>query len=121
MRISDWSSDVCSSDLHLDRLITDCGTGCDYRPGLLHGDHRRRHVAATRRHVAHLRDHYGYTSLRAVERDEIAALVATRDYHGGSLVMRGGHQIGRAHVCTPVTNAHLVFRLLLENQKKIIT
>src|SRR3546814_6495150 len=25
-------------------------------------------------------------------------------------------EIGRAHVCTPVTNAHLVFRLLLEKQ-----
>src|SRR3546814_5425489 len=25
-------------------------------------------------------------------------------------------QIGRAHVCTPVTNAHLVFRLQLEKQ-----
>src|SRR3546814_2849533 len=30
-------------------------------------------------------------------------------------------EIGRAHVCTPVTNAQLVYRLLLEkkNQKKI--
>src|SRR3546814_8341952 len=27
-------------------------------------------------------------------------------------------QIGRAHVCTPVTNAHLVCRLLLENKNK---
>src|SRR3546814_4580127 len=27
-------------------------------------------------------------------------------------------QIGRAHVCTPVTNAHLVCRLLLANKKK---
>src|SRR3546814_3951082 len=26
-------------------------------------------------------------------------------------------QIGRAHVCTPATNAHLVCRLLLEKQK----
>src|SRR3546814_1239727 len=26
-------------------------------------------------------------------------------------------QIGRAHVCTPVTNAHLVCRLLLEKNK----
>src|SRR3546814_2689188 len=26
-------------------------------------------------------------------------------------------QIGRAHVCTPVTNAHLVCRLLLETKK----
>src|SRR3546814_9224046 len=28
-------------------------------------------------------------------------------------------QIGRAHVCTPVTNAQLVCRLLLENKKQI--
>src|SRR3546814_1109989 len=27
------------------------------------------------------------------------------------------HEIGRAHVCTPVTNAHLVCRLLLEKKK----
>src|SRR3546814_1165405 len=27
-------------------------------------------------------------------------------------------EIGRAHVCTPVTNAHLVCRLLLEKQQK---
>src|SRR3546814_4486334 len=27
-------------------------------------------------------------------------------------------EIGRAHVCTPVTNAHLVCRLLLENKRK---
>src|SRR3546814_3311659 len=26
-------------------------------------------------------------------------------------------EIGRAHVCTPVTNAHLVCRLLLENKQ----
>src|SRR3546814_9378207 len=28
-----------------------------------------------------------------------------------------GGEIGRAHVCTPVTNAHLVCRLLLEKKK----
>src|SRR3546814_2747053 len=28
-------------------------------------------------------------------------------------------EIGRAHVCTPVTNAHLVCRLLLEYNKNI--
>src|SRR3546814_7147345 len=30
-------------------------------------------------------------------------------------------QIGRAHVCTPVTNAHLVCSLLLEKKKKYTT
>src|SRR3546814_10598959 len=29
----------------------------------------------------------------------------------------GAMQIGRAHVCTPVTNAQIVFRLLLEKKK----
>src|SRR3546814_3519072 len=34
----------------------------------------------------------------------------------------GAHsEIGRAHVCTPVTNAHLVCRLLLEKTKQTIT
>src|SRR3546814_3851062 len=29
-------------------------------------------------------------------------------------------EIGRAHVCTPVTNAHLVCRLLLEKKKSLL-
>src|SRR3546814_10911379 len=29
------------------------------------------------------------------------------------------YEIGRAHVCTPVTNAHLVCRLLLDKTKRI--
>src|SRR3546814_3275767 len=46
---------------------------------------------------------------------EIARKAAVFDmeiaYHG-----RSKQEIGRAHVCTPVTNAHLVCRLLLEKQ-----
>src|SRR3546814_5704205 len=34
-------------------------------------------------------------------------------------VKRQRVEIGRAHVCTPVTNAHLVCRLLLEKKKKL--
>src|SRR3546814_3855310 len=33
------------------------------------------------------------------------------------IVMAALAEIGRAHVCTPVTNAHLVCRLLLEQKK----
>src|SRR3546814_9950732 len=42
------------------------------------------------------------------------------DAEGTLLDERGRQpaQIGRAHVCTPVTNAHLVCRLLLEKKKK---
>src|SRR3546814_9096828 len=32
-------------------------------------------------------------------------------------VLAEGYEIGRAHVCTPVTNAHLVCRLLLAKKK----
>src|SRR3546814_7178000 len=32
----------------------------------------------------------------------------------------GGGKIGRAHVCTPVTNAHLVCRLLLAKKNHLI-
>src|SRR3546814_5962486 len=35
----------------------------------------------------------------------------------GGLPAVEGQQIGRAHICTPVTNAHLVCRLLLEKKK----
>src|SRR3546814_3310323 len=31
---------------------------------------------------------------------------------------RGSENIGRAHVCNPVTQAHIVCRLLLENKQK---
>src|SRR3546814_7786283 len=37
---------------------------------------------------------------------------------GRQIVAPRAQQIGRAHVRTPVTNAHLVCRLLLEKKKK---
>src|SRR3546814_8240497 len=53
---------------------------------------------------------------------------AARMRRAGQHAIFGGHparalaahprrQLGRAHVCTPVTNAHLVCRLLLETKK----
>src|SRR3546814_3999572 len=45
------------------------------------------------------------------------AVVGGTDYKGDLIVTGSGFatgvEIGRAHVCTPVTNAHLVCRLLL--------
>src|SRR3546814_10161634 len=45
--------------------------------------------------------------------DEIIGAGVAHDAHGAH-----GEQIGRAHVCTPVTNVHLVCRLLLEKKKE---
>jgi len=76
---------------HLDWLIGTYQIDCDLRLGYLHADHRARYCADTRAHVQHLRDAYGYEHIRYVGREEIASMVATRDYHGGSFDARGGH------------------------------
>ena len=76
---------------HVDWLIDTYRIDCDLRLGYLHADHRARYTEHTRRHVDFMRRSYGYEHLRYVERDELASIVATRDYHGGSFDARGGH------------------------------
>ncbi|HXQ64738.1 MAG TPA: FAD-binding oxidoreductase, partial [Steroidobacteraceae bacterium] len=76
---------------HLDWLIQTYGIQCDFRPGLLHADHRARLSDGTRRHVEHLQTTYGYPHLRFVDRDEIRSLVGSSDYHSASLDTHGGH------------------------------
>jgi len=76
---------------HLDEIIARYGIACDFRPGLLHADHKARYTRATRRYVAHLQEAYGYAHIRYVEQEEIRALVATDGYYGASFDARGGH------------------------------
>src|SRR3546814_7532873 len=59
---------------------------------------------------------------RQIHRPGTSQLPATRSGHLFGLCPDVAHdQIGRAHVCTPVTNAHLVCRLLLEKKKETKT
>jgi gamma-glutamylputrescine oxidase len=76
---------------HLDWLIDTYKVDCDLRLGYLHADHRARYSEDTRRHVEHMRSVYGYEHIRYVGRDEVAGMVATRDYYGGSFDERSGH------------------------------
>src|SRR3546814_1866093 len=113
MRISDWSSDVCSSDLLavvaalilaavVQRLMLHAAVILDRakrRSGQLKPFARGPHGIAARRALAF--EHPGFLLLR---RGRLPIGVET------------GMEIGRAHVCTPVTNAHLVCRLLLEKK-----
>src|SRR3546814_3845510 len=46
------------------------------------------------------------------------APVAATFAYGGPSFIQVAAEIGRAHVLTPVTNSHLVCRLLLEKKKK---
>lgn len=85
-----WNLALDARD-YLDRLMTEYGAACDFVPGYLHGDHKRRYVADTFADVEHLREYYDYSSIRSVDRDEVAALVPSAGYHGGSIDTRGGH------------------------------
>src|SRR3546814_4109078 len=53
--------------------------------------------------------------MQAVRPEHI--LPATQTQCCGGALSDHACQIGRAHVCTPVTNAHLVCRLLLDKHK----
>src|SRR3546814_5485402 len=115
MRISDWSSDVCSSDLWLsldDKLTSD-----DILVSTLQNPSALGSL-----------EEYGSESgpftVPKRFRGTAYILVATdsgnlidewpNDPVQSNIVAHEIHAIGRAHVSTPVTNAHLVCRLLLD-------
>ncbi|MCC9623078.1 FAD-binding oxidoreductase [Thalassospira sp. MA62] len=83
--IAEQSKDIVKS------LIKKHDIKCDWKPGILHADHRARFVPETHEYVEKLQTEYGYNDIRAVGRDEIRNMVGTEFYHGGSLDMGAGH------------------------------
>src|SRR3546814_9927456 len=133
MRISDWSSDVCSSDLYARKVpylvVTGAKVRTTFTPDLpavsdlqldmgiripvlrdWPGNKPVNGQAAYTSHVVELPVRNDDGSLRIVP----ALLPRTADVSADYLPLT---QIGRAQVWTPVTNAHLVCRLLLEKTK----
>ncbi len=72
-------------------LIVRHRIACDFKPGILHADHRKSFIEESRAHVEHLRLVYGYDKIRFVGGDEIGDLVGSPAYFGGSLDMGAGH------------------------------
>src|SRR3546814_3754386 len=105
MRISDWSSDVCSSDLRL--LLAVDGHRRTLGPGRNAQLHREAAIAG----LAH-RDAHG-VGLR------VAGFL--RDFDGTAAAvpgdLGGGVQDRKSTRLNSVTHAHLVCRLLLEKKK----
>lgn len=62
-----------------------------FAPGVIHADHRARYVPDTHAYVHKLREEYGFEAIRALDRDELRALVGSDAYHGGALDMEAGH------------------------------
>src|SRR3546814_10077385 len=108
LRISDWGSDLCSSDL-VDVPVSSMNTRrSGSSSGWSSSQARRRRRTSGR-----------CCSLACAVFFEGHAVTIEQPPHGA---LRHLHpvlplqEIGRAHVLTPVTNAHLVCRLLLEKK-----
>src|SRR3546814_10550496 len=124
MRISDWSSDVCSSDLV---VIADATTPVEFAAidVVLQAEHGPDGLAwlvtwdeAVADAVA---EAVAENVPRSPRRQHLEATLAAGGY---AVVCDGTEQaleIGRAHVRTPVTNAHCVCRTLLEKTKQTDT
>src|SRR3546814_4094625 len=153
MRISDWSSDVCSSDLLGDDAALDAALAANHAGGLPAIDvsavqGRFLHLLALAGRAARILEvgtlggystielarglveggrvvtleidpHHAEVARANIARAGLSALVDIRvapAIETLDAMVAGGEgpfdQIGRAHVCTPVTNAHLVCRLL---------
>src|SRR3546814_8383837 len=100
MRISDWSSDVCSSDL--------------VRAGAIAVEKLK--LLGIGQTIAQPSVDIGLEH-RNIVKNLARCQNPVRD--GGDGRRLDVEQIGRAHVCTPVTNAHLVCRLLLEKKNTL--
>src|SRR3546814_3836791 len=137
MRISDWSSDVCSSD-----LVMDAADIVEKRFGAVHLVANNAGIAQvgtpldqvddeTYRWMFEVNVHGVSNGMAAfapklkangaggghiVNTSSMAALFMVPGWHIG--LYAATKKIGRAHVCTPVTNAHLVCLLLLETKKQ---
>src|SRR3546814_2538838 len=137
MRIIDWSSDVCSSDLamffatlgviasSIERLATEVRHL--QRTEVLEAEEYFSPGQQGSSAMPHKRNPVlteNLTGLARMVRGDVTpalenvALWHERDISHSSVErFIGPDEIGRAHVCTPVTNAHLVCRLMLEKKK----
>src|SRR3546814_9226343 len=112
MRISDWSSDVCSSDLVAGILIL------PNRLGWIGGRAAWKlaeTVGVPPEIIASSTPVWKPALTRTVV--DLPPMASIPCF--STPILPRSAEIGRAHVCTPVTNAHLVCRLLLEKQNNI--
>src|SRR3546814_8585275 len=125
MRISGWSADVCSSDLEDIKLLAKhFGIDAEKAEKRFTKKGFKEEGMETRPRVLRHQDdeHFGSictffdTDKRRCTIYEARPEIC-REYPGRKRCGYYDFQIGRAHVCTPDTNAHLVCRLLLDKKQ----
>src|SRR3546814_8215299 len=116
MRISDWSSDVCSSDLNVS--TNEVSEAISVFPGIKEANVFGVSIPGTdgRAGMAAIVCDPGLDLVKlhahiVKELPDYARPLFIRLSHEMEVTGTFKHQIGRAHVCTPVTNAHTVCRL----------
>src|SRR3546814_4793979 len=126
MRISDWCSDVCSSDLATGSLIVEIYTSIAARAAKRPKGRTKIRDALTLDAALAEMDTAPHRPLPAYDDHATDALLTVAwmrkhapdpRYWSPALLtdeIACTEEIGRANVRTPVTNAHLVCRLLLE-------
>lgn len=72
-------------------LVSTHNMKCDYRPGILYADHRKRLVAGSQAYVEKLQRDYGYGQVRFLDLQELRETVDTKAYYGGALDTGAGH------------------------------
>ncbi len=72
-------------------LIDKHNIACDYKPGCLHANHKKRYDIHSKRFVELLNEHYDYDKIRYIEPQELREMVGTEDYSAGTLDMGAGH------------------------------
>src|SRR3546814_4094639 len=125
MRISDWSSDVCSSDLDDGQSTWSLDQADVVLVGVSRTSKTPTCVYLANRGLKAANIPYVPNvplprELFSVRRPLVVGLTLDPmrlvQIRRNRLLALNQEEIGRAHVCTPVTNAHLVCRLMLEKK-----
>lgn len=85
-----WDLSLESVDLVRD-LIAKHDIDCGWADGIIEADHRAKFVPHSHEYAEKLQSEYGYDKIRALDKDEMRALVGSRAYYGGTLDLGGGH------------------------------
>ena len=79
------------SKQHVRELICSHKIDCDYKPGIIHVDHKPAYSAATEEYVDKLRRHYNYEDIEFVDKLELRNRLGSERYYSGSVDSGAGH------------------------------
>ncbi len=92
------------SQLLVKNLIDKHNIQCDYTPGIIHADHRRRFVKHHHDYANKLINEYDYKLISPLSKAEIQHETGSISYHGGTLDMGGAH-LHPLNYCLGLANA----------------